>query len=57
MSRLMFISDGVPQLVLSDFGCCLSDQQNGLKILYTTDAISKEGNMALMAPEVGLKDD
>ena len=51
-STILF-SDGVPQLVLSDFGCCLADQKNGLKIPYTTDAISKEGNMALMAPEVG----
>lgn len=44
--------DGVPQLVLSDFGCCLADEQNGLRIPYTTDAICKEGNMALMAPEI-----
>lgn len=43
---------GVPQLVLSDFGCCLADAQNGLRIPYNTDAISKDGNMALMAPEI-----
>lgn len=41
-----------PALVLSDFGCCIADKINGLKIPYTSDEIDKGGNTALMAPEI-----
>uniref|UniRef100_A0A182R5N7 non-specific serine/threonine protein kinase n=1 Tax=Anopheles funestus TaxID=62324 RepID=A0A182R5N7_ANOFN len=41
-----------PTLVLTDFGCCVADKRNGLRIPYTSDEIDKGGNMALMAPEI-----
>lgn len=41
-----------PSLVLSDFGCCIADKNNGLKIPYTSGEIDKGGNTALMAPEI-----
>ncbi|XP_052821376.1 serine/threonine-protein kinase Pink1, mitochondrial-like [Mya arenaria] len=44
--------DGEPQLVISDFGCCLSDCRFGLRLPYTTDHIDRGGNTALMAPEI-----
>ncbi|CAH1774548.1 unnamed protein product [Owenia fusiformis] len=40
------------RVVLSDFGCASMDQLNGLLIPYNTDNIAKEGNPALMAPEI-----
>ena len=39
-------------LVVSDFGCCLADEEYGLKIPYTSRYTDKGGNVALMAPEV-----
>ncbi|KAJ8977930.1 hypothetical protein NQ317_002904 [Molorchus minor] len=42
----------VPILVISDFGCCLSDKQNGLMLPYTSYDVDKGGNTALMAPEI-----
>lgn len=44
--------DMPPSLVLSDFGCCIADKVNGLKIPYTSEEIDKGGNTALMAPEI-----
>ena len=44
--------DSLPLLVLSDFGCCLADKKNGLKLPYTSYEIDKGGNQALMAPEI-----
>lgn len=44
--------DMPPSLVLSDFGCCIADKINGLKIPYTSGEIDKGGNTALMAPEI-----
>lgn len=41
-----------PVLVLSDFGCCIADKNNGLTIPYTSFDIDKGGNAALMAPEI-----
>ncbi|CAH1954231.1 unnamed protein product [Acanthoscelides obtectus] len=41
-----------PVLVISDFGCCLSDKNNGLMLPYTSYEIDKGGNAALMAPEI-----
>lgn len=45
-------SDSMPLLVLSDFGCCLADKRNGLRVPYTSGEIDKGGNQALMAPEI-----
>lgn len=44
--------DSMPLLVLSDFGCCLADKRNGLRLPYTSHEIDKGGNQALMAPEI-----
>lgn len=41
-----------PILVLTDFGCCLADKENGLHLPYNSMEIDKGGNTALMAPEV-----
>lgn len=41
-----------PILVISDFGCCLADKNNGLSLPYTSSEIDKGGNRALMAPEI-----
>lgn len=38
--------------MISDFGCCLADKNNGLYLSYTSDEIDKGGNSALMAPEI-----
>lgn len=44
-----------PTLVVTDFGCCLSDNQYGLVLPYKSPEIDKGGNAALMAPEVMCK--
>ena len=44
--------DDHPVLVLSDFGCCLADKNNGLTLPYTSHDMDKGGNTALMAPEI-----
>ncbi|CAH1117753.1 unnamed protein product [Phaedon cochleariae] len=41
-----------PILVLADFGCCLADKANGLRLPYTSHEVDKGGNVALMAPEI-----
>lgn len=41
-----------PILVLSDFGCCLADKNNGLTLPYTSMDTDKGGNTALMSPEI-----
>ncbi|XP_065219341.1 serine/threonine-protein kinase Pink1, mitochondrial [Planococcus citri] len=41
-----------PTLVVTDFGCCLSDRYYGLKMPYRTPDMDRGGNAALMAPEV-----
>lgn len=41
-----------PIMVLSDFGCCLADKNNGLTLPYTSMDIDKGGNTALMSPEI-----
>ncbi|XP_033763428.1 serine/threonine-protein kinase PINK1, mitochondrial-like [Pecten maximus] len=45
-------NDTTPHLVISDFGCCLADSENGLHLPYPTDEINKGGNGALMPPEI-----
>lgn len=49
-------SDSLPLLVLSDFGCCLADSKNGLRLPYASNEIDKGGNQALMAPEIICKE-
>ena len=41
-----------PNLVITDFGCCLADSKLGLKLPYTSYETDRGGNIALMAPEV-----
>lgn len=41
-----------PHLVLSDFGCCLSDSAWGLRVPFFTDDVNRGGNGCLMAPEI-----
>ncbi|XP_029719040.2 serine/threonine-protein kinase Pink1, mitochondrial [Aedes albopictus] len=41
-----------PNLVLSDFGCCIADKSYGLQLPYSSGEIDKGGNTALMAPEI-----
>lgn len=41
-----------PILVITDFGCCLADETNGLYLPYGSDEVDKGGNSALMAPEI-----
>lgn len=48
--------DSLPLLVLSDFGCCLADKKNGLRLPYSSNEIDKGGNQALMAPEIITKE-
>ena len=45
-------SEGVPHLVITDFGCCLAERHFGLVMPYETGETSKGGNIHLMAPEV-----
>ncbi|XP_062606774.1 serine/threonine-protein kinase Pink1, mitochondrial-like [Saccostrea cucullata] len=49
---LVDVSSGYPQLVISDFGCCLAEPDYGLMIPYNTSNIDKGGNAALMSPEI-----
>ena len=41
-----------PHLVITDFGSCLADRRNKLRLSYTSWDTDKGGNVALMAPEV-----
>lgn len=47
----LLICNATGELVLADFGCALYHPPD-LKVPYSTDEISKGGNLALMAPEV-----
>lgn len=52
---LLDVSEGndvCPTLAITDFGCCLSDKNNGLHLPYKTADTDRGGNVALMAPEV-----
>ncbi|KAB0798061.1 hypothetical protein PPYR_09054 [Photinus pyralis] len=44
--------ESAPILVITDFGCCLADQNYGLTLPYPVYDIDKGGNTALMAPEI-----
>ncbi|XP_010624360.1 serine/threonine-protein kinase PINK1, mitochondrial [Fukomys damarensis] len=45
-------SDGCPWLVISDFGCCLADENIGLQLPFPSWYVDRGGNGSLMAPEV-----
>ncbi|XP_029347147.1 serine/threonine-protein kinase PINK1, mitochondrial [Acyrthosiphon pisum] len=52
---LLDVSEGndvCPALVITDFGCCLADKDNGLNLPYKSADTDRGGNIALMAPEV-----
>ncbi|XP_060535534.1 serine/threonine-protein kinase Pink1, mitochondrial [Cylas formicarius] len=41
-----------PLLVITDFGCCLSEKNHNLVVPYRNYDVDKGGNAALMAPEI-----
>uniref|UniRef100_A0A8C5TZ16 Serine/threonine-protein kinase PINK1, mitochondrial n=1 Tax=Malurus cyaneus samueli TaxID=2593467 RepID=A0A8C5TZ16_9PASS len=43
---------GCPWLVITDFGCCLADENIGLRLPFTSCYVDRGGNGCLMAPEV-----
>ncbi|KAK5924429.1 hypothetical protein CgunFtcFv8_001296 [Champsocephalus gunnari] len=45
-------SAGCPRLVISDFGCCLSQSDCSLQLPFNSMWVSRGGNACLMAPEV-----
>ncbi|KFQ72063.1 hypothetical protein N335_02261, partial [Phaethon lepturus] len=47
-----FDSAGCPWLVITDFGCCLADENIGLRLPFTSAYVDRGGNGCLMAPEV-----
>ncbi|NXL35671.1 PINK1 kinase, partial [Glaucidium brasilianum] len=47
-----FDSAGCPWLVITDFGCCLADDNIGLRLPFTSSYVDRGGNGCLMAPEV-----
>ncbi|KAF1533329.1 Serine/threonine-protein kinase PINK1, mitochondrial, partial [Eudyptula albosignata] len=47
-----FDSAGCPWLVITDFGCCLADENVGLRLPFTSSYVDRGGNGCLMAPEV-----
>uniref|UniRef100_UPI0037E8E37F serine/threonine-protein kinase PINK1, mitochondrial n=1 Tax=Semicossyphus pulcher TaxID=241346 RepID=UPI0037E8E37F len=49
---LEFDSDGCPRLVITDFGCCLTQSDSNLQLPFNSMWVSRGGNASLMAPEV-----
>ncbi|KAJ0064729.1 hypothetical protein NL108_012659 [Boleophthalmus pectinirostris] len=49
---LEFDSDGCPRLVISDFGCCLTQRDTSLELPFNSMWVNRGGNASLMAPEV-----
>ncbi|XP_017361995.1 serine/threonine-protein kinase PINK1, mitochondrial isoform X2 [Cebus imitator] len=43
--------DGCPWLVITDFGCCLADENIGLHLPFSSWYVDRGGNGCLMAPE------
>lgn len=43
---------GCPRLVISDFGCCLTQSDCSLQLPFNSMWVSRGGNASLMAPEV-----
>lgn len=50
-SSVLFAA-GCPWLVITDFGCCLADENIGLRLPLTSSYVDRGGNGCLMAPEV-----
>lgn len=46
------VTDSLPILVVSDFGCCLADKKHGLKVPFLSEDFDRGGNIQLMAPEI-----
>ena len=44
--------NGLPHLVITDFGCCLAERDIGLVLPFETDETNRGGNPEFMAPEV-----
>jgi PTEN induced putative kinase 1 len=51
---LLDLSQGydLPEVVISDFGCCLADKSVGLSVPFRTYDTDRGGNAALTAPEI-----
>lgn len=49
---LEFDSDGCPRLVITDFGCCLAQNDSSLQLPFNSMWVDRGGNASLMAPEV-----
>ncbi|XP_071377935.1 serine/threonine-protein kinase PINK1, mitochondrial [Centroberyx affinis] len=49
---LEFDSGGCPRLVITDFGCCLSQSDSTLQLPFNSVWVNRGGNAYLMAPEV-----
>ncbi|XP_032413906.1 serine/threonine-protein kinase PINK1, mitochondrial [Xiphophorus hellerii] len=49
---LEFDSGGCPRLVITDFGCCLTQNDSSLQLPFNNMWVSRGGNASLMAPEV-----
>lgn len=47
-----FYKGGCPRLVISDFGCCLTQSDCSLQLPFNSMWVSRGGNASLMAPEV-----
>ncbi|XP_072305367.1 serine/threonine-protein kinase PINK1, mitochondrial [Eucyclogobius newberryi] len=49
---LEFDTDDCPRLVITDFGCCLTQRDKGLRLPFNSTWVNRGGNASLMAPEV-----
>ncbi|XP_062314885.1 serine/threonine-protein kinase PINK1, mitochondrial [Osmerus eperlanus] len=49
---LEFDSDDCPRLVITDFGCCLAQDDSSLQLPFNSVWVNRGGNACLMAPEV-----
>uniref|UniRef100_A0A8C6U7N9 Serine/threonine-protein kinase PINK1, mitochondrial n=1 Tax=Neogobius melanostomus TaxID=47308 RepID=A0A8C6U7N9_9GOBI len=49
---LEFDTDGCPRLVITDFGCCLTQRDTSLQLPFNSMWVNRGGNASLMAPEV-----
>ncbi|CAL1606399.1 unnamed protein product [Knipowitschia caucasica] len=49
---LEFDADGCQRLVITDFGCCLTQRDSSLQLPFNSFWVNRGGNASLMAPEV-----
>lgn len=49
---LEFDTGGCPRLVITDFGCCLTQRDTSLQLPFNSTWVNRGGNASLMAPEV-----